>query len=170
MQACASSMPLAPPKEIFTSPPRARIASIWSFDHAARGSYALNQDALHPALLTNASVKFLRLPLVAIAVSDGVGHAPMSTYGATGNVLPVPPPPPPPVGVGLGVGDAVRVGVGLVVPPPVQAAPLILQLLGLPAPATRNPKLVDAPEARVPLYSRLVAVTWVPDWLTSASQ
>jgi hypothetical protein len=75
----------------------------------------------------------------------------MSTYGATGSVLPVPPPPPPP-------------------PPPAHEAPLILQLAGLPEPAMMKPKLVEAPAARLPLYSRLVAVTCVPDWLASASQ
>src|SRR5262245_53722149 len=55
-------------------------------------------------------------------------------------------------------------------PPPAQLPPLILQLVGLPEPLTMNPKLVDAPTASVPLYSRFVAVTCVPDWLASVSQ
>jgi hypothetical protein len=53
---------------------------------------------------------------------------------------------------------------------PAQLAPLSLQPVGLPAPETRKPKLVDAPGARVPLYVRFVAVTCVPDWPARVSQ
>src|SRR2546421_9693811 len=92
--AWASSMPLAPPKEIFTSPPALRILVISSSCHALRGSKALNQLALHPAELTNASVKFFSPLAEEISLSTGVGHEPMSMYGAVNSVPPPPPPPP----------------------------------------------------------------------------
>src|SRR5690242_19245572 len=139
-------MPLAPPKEIFTSPPRDRIASTWSRDQAARGSYALNHIALQPDAVMNASVKFFRLPALAMSVSDGVGQAPMSTYGATNTE-------PGGGGGGGGGGEAVGlvVGVGVVPPPPPHAAPLILQSVGLAEPVTMKPNVVDPPGAIVPL-------------------
>ena len=56
VHAWASSIPVAPPKEIFTSPPPARIFLISSNCHPVRGSWALNQDALHPVAVMNASV------------------------------------------------------------------------------------------------------------------
>jgi hypothetical protein len=56
VHAWASSWPVAPPNEIFTSPPCLRIASIWSLNAALRGSNALNQAALHPTAVTNATV------------------------------------------------------------------------------------------------------------------
>src|SRR2546421_7365884 len=92
--AWASSIPLAPPKEIFTSPPAWRIFVISSSCHPLRGSKALNQLALHPAELTNASVKFFSPLADEISLSTGVGHEPMSMYGAVNSVAPPPPPPP----------------------------------------------------------------------------
>ena len=55
-------------------------------------------------------------------------------------------------------------------PPPAQEAPLSLQFDGTPDPLTTKPKLAEPPAATLPLYSRLVATTCPPDWLTSASQ
>src|SRR5436309_10004445 len=88
-------MPLAPPKECFTFPPAWRILVISSSCQAVRGSNALNQLALHPAELTNASVKFFSPLAAEMSLSTGVGHEPMSMYGAVNRVLP----PPPPVAV-----------------------------------------------------------------------
>src|SRR3954469_22963288 len=99
-------MPVAPPNEIFTSPPRARTASIWSRAHACLGSYALNHMALQAEAVMNASVTFLRLPPATIVVRLGVGQAPMSTYGACAS---------PPVAGGCEVGGVVGGVVGVVV-------------------------------------------------------
>src|SRR5258706_2700933 len=94
--------------------------------------------ALQPDAVMKARVKFLRLLALATSASTGVGHEPMSMYGATDSVLPVPPPPVP---VGVGLGLVVRVGVGLaavgvgeVAPPAEQDAPLSVQLVGAPDP------------------------------------
>src|SRR6266545_540957 len=70
--AWASSMPLAPPKEIFTSPPAARILLISSSCHPERGSNALNQLALQPAEFTNARVKLFSPLAFEIWLSSGV--------------------------------------------------------------------------------------------------
>src|SRR5690349_564312 len=101
----------------------------------------------------NASVKFFRLPAVAMSVSDGVGQAPMSTYGATNTE-------PGGGGGGGGGGELVGLVVGVGVPPPPpppppQAAPLIWQPVGLAEPVTMKPNVVDPPGAMVPLYVRL---------------
>src|SRR6185437_13533763 len=101
---------------------------------------------------------------VAMSVNDGVGQPPMSTYGATNTE-------PGGGGGGGGGGDVVGLVVGVgVPPPPPQAAPLILQPVGLAEPVTMKPNVVDPPGAIVPLYVRFVAVTWVADWDMSASQ
>ena len=60
-----------------------------------------------------AGALFFSVLAVATSDSTGVGHDPMSMYGAVASVVPV---PPPPVGVGLGVGLLVGDGVGE--PPP----------------------------------------------------
>lgn len=54
--------------------------------------------------------------------------------------------------------------------PPSQEAPLILQPLGAPPPAPLKPKLAVAPGARVPFQPRFLAVQWVPELVTVASQ
>src|SRR3954449_5770981 len=85
VQAWASSMPVAPPKDTFTSPPAARTAAIWSANCFCRGSKALNQLALQPVLVTKAREKDLTLALDAswASVVDPLESRPMSTYGAT---------------------------------------------------------------------------------------
>src|SRR3954468_11212715 len=104
--------------------------------------------ALQPDAVMNASVKFFSLPAVAMSVSDGVGHAPMSTYGAANTE-------PGGGGGGGGGGGAVVglvVGVGVVPPPPPpHADPLILQPVGLAEPVTMKPNVVEPPGAIVPL-------------------
>src|SRR4051812_37770210 len=109
VQAWASSMPVAPPKDTFTSPPAARTAAIWSANCFCRGSKALNQLALQPALVTKARLKDLRLPLLPslVSVVGPFGSKPMFTYGATSTV--------PPAGVEVGgavVGGLVVGAVG----------------------------------------------------------
>ncbi len=154
VHAMASSMPVAPPKEIFTSPPCLRSASIWSPNALVRGSNALNQLALQPALLTNAIVNALTPPLAASWARvglPGLDSRPMSTYGATRMPL---------AGLGAGAGAvfvavAVAVGFGAGAlgsavggctggaPAPVaHGAPLIVHPAGAPLPVTMNPKLV----------------------------
>src|SRR5689334_10458299 len=138
VHAWASSWPVAPPNEIFTSPPCLRIASIWSLNGAVRGSKALNHDALQPVAVTNASENDL-MPLAAASACrlPPLDRIPMSTYGATRTPL------APEAGggggggavvfdgagaglVGGGGGAAVvGAGPGLPPPPPVHAAPLI---------------------------------------------
>src|SRR2546430_17012064 len=86
------SIRLAPPKEIFTSPPAWRIFVISSSCHPLRGSKALNQLALHPAELTNASVKFFSPLAAEIPLSNAVGHEPITRHGALNSVAPPPPP------------------------------------------------------------------------------
>ncbi len=54
--------------------------------------------------------------------------------------------------------------------PPSQEAPLILQPPGAPPPAPLKPKLAVAPGARVPFQPRFLAVQWVPEPVTVASQ
>ncbi len=64
----------------------------------------MNQLALQPTLVTKPMVNDFRLPAVAIAGSEGVGQAPMSTYGAAGTAT---------FGGGVlevAVGEAVAVG------------------------------------------------------------
>src|SRR4051794_24514134 len=160
VQAWASSMPVAPPKDTFTSPPAARTAAIWSANCFCRGSKALNQLALQPTLVTNARLKDLRLPLLPswARVVVPFESKPMSTYGATRTL---PPPGAVVAGgvvgavvgglvvgavVGLVVGAVVGAVVGFVVvgavvgaAPPEQDAPLIVQLVGAPLPATTKP-------------------------------
>src|SRR5262245_54346802 len=151
-------MPLAPPKEIFTSPPAARIRLISSSCQPVRGSYALNHMALQADAVMKARVK-LRSPLAeATCDSSGVGQEPMSMYGASGTA---------PAGGGVGgrvvvggalVGGRVVAG-GLVVAgppvvgvvPPAQEPPLTVQLAGTPEPETMNPNTTVAPGATVPL-------------------
>src|SRR5438477_4991372 len=79
LHAWARSMPLAPPKEIFTSPPAARIFLISGSCHPDRGSNALNHDALHPTLVTNPRVYDFVPDALDSWLSSGVGNAPMST-------------------------------------------------------------------------------------------
>src|SRR5690242_16008603 len=163
VQAWASSMPVAPPKDTFTSPPAARTAAIWSANCFCRGSKALNQLALQPALVTKARLNDLRFPLLPswASVVEPFESKPMSTYGATSTLLP---PGAEVVGavvvgavvgglvvgavvgalvvgavVGVVVGFVVAGVVGAVVAPPEQGAPLIVQLVGAPLPATTNP-------------------------------
>jgi hypothetical protein len=70
--------------------------------HPVRGSTALNQLALQafPPAMMNASVKLLALLAFETSLSNGVGYAPMSMYGATRNV----PPPQPPAQPGAAGG------------------------------------------------------------------
>src|SRR2546423_8162408 len=84
VHAWASSWPIAPPNEIFTSPPCLRITSIWSLNGAVRGSEALNHEALQPVAVTNASENDL-MPLAAARSCSlpPLDRMPMSTYGAT---------------------------------------------------------------------------------------
>src|SRR4029450_878552 len=77
--AWASSIPLAPPKDTTTSPPADRIFWISADCHLPRGSYALNHDALHPAPVTKPRVYDFTPDAFDMALSDGVGQAPMST-------------------------------------------------------------------------------------------
>src|SRR5439155_12804918 len=163
VHAWASSIPVAPPKDTFTSPPCPRIASIWSLNCPLRGSNALNQLALHPAEVTNAS-EYDLIPLLAASAwrLPPLDSTPMSTYGATstplgpgagwlgGGELGLPVGEGLPVGDGMPVGDGWLVAVGLgfgLPPPPVHAAPLILQPVGVALPVTMKPKLVEAPAA-----------------------
>jgi hypothetical protein len=62
------------------------------------------------------------------------------------------------------VGPVVVVVVVVVVvpPPPPHGTPLSLQFVGNAEPFTRKPKLVEAPAATLPLYSRWVNVWWLP--------
>src|SRR5689334_17215918 len=161
VHAWASSWPVAPPNEIFTSPPCWRIASIWSLNGALRGSKALNQEALQPVAVTNASVNDL-MPLLADSCCrlPPLDSKPISTYGATST-------PPAAGGGGAGLDD-VGVGAGRVdgggggggaavavagpeLPPPAHGAPLIVHDVGAPLPLTMKPKLVDDPAATVAL-------------------
>src|SRR5690349_4174002 len=166
VHAWASSWPVAPPIEIFTSPPCLRIASIWSLNAAARGSKALNHEALQPTAVTNASVNDLTPPALASCCRlPPLDSRPMSTYGAT-STLPV----PAGGGAGLlgggGLVGRVGDGAGLVgdgaggptvavagadPPPPAHGAPLTVHPAGAPLPATMNPKLVDDPAGTVAL-------------------
>src|SRR4051794_19232869 len=166
-------MPVAPPNDTFTSPPRARTASIWFLNWPLRGSNALNQLPLQPALLTNASENDLMPLLAAICARVGApafDSRPMSTYGATRT--PLPPPPPEGggggfvvtgglaggggglgaevvfVGPGAGFEDAAG-GTGAA--PPVHDAPLTVQDVGAPVPAAVKPNEADAPGAIVAL-------------------
>src|SRR5690348_14781311 len=179
VHAWASSWPVAPPNEIFTSPPCWRIASIWSLNAAARGSNALNQEALQPTAVTNASVNDLTPPADASCWRQPpLDVTPMSTYGATSTPL------GPAGGGGAGcvadgagfVGDGDGGGgptvavAGPPLPPPPHGAPLTVQAVGAPLPATMNPKLVDDPAGTVALYPRSVAVTVAPLIVTPASQ
>src|SRR4051812_40946325 len=90
VHAWASSMPVAPPKDTLMSPPAARSAVIWSPNALLRGSNALNQLALQPALVTNASVYDFTFPLAAswASVVPPLESSPMSTYGAASTVPP----------------------------------------------------------------------------------
>src|SRR4051812_33129174 len=112
VQAWASSMPVAPPKDTLTSPPAARTALIWSANCLDRGSNALNQLALQPTLVTKARLNDLMLPALPswASVVEPFESRPISTYGATST--------PPPEGVAGGTVVGAVVGatvVGLVV-------------------------------------------------------
>src|SRR4051812_38478181 len=118
VHACASSTPVAPPKDTFTSPPAARTAAIWSANCLARGSKALNQLALQPTLVTNARLNDLTLPPLpsCASVVEPLESRPMSTYGATSTLLPLPAAGAVALGgvvVGVVVGLVVGVVVGL---------------------------------------------------------
>lgn len=58
---------------------------------------------------------------------------------------------------------------GTVVPPS-QLPPLSVQLDGEPEPAPLKPKETEAPAARVPFQDLFLAVQWLPELVTSASQ
>src|SRR2546429_1519756 len=73
-----------------------------------------------------------------------------------------------PVVGGAVVGGAVVGGGGAL--PPLHGAPLILQLVGTPAPLVLKPNDVVPPGATLPLYSRFFATTCWPEVLIRASQ
>ena len=54
--------------------------------------------------------------------------------------------------------------------PPSQEAPFSLQPAGEPEPVPLKPKLTLAPGATVPFQLRFLAVQWVPELVTAASQ
>ena len=181
-------MPVAPPNDTFTSPPAARTAAIWSANCFCRGSKALNQLALQPALVTKARLKDLRFPLLPswARVVVPFESRPMSTYGATSTF------PPPVAGgvvggvvgglvvgvvVGFVVGGVVGVVVGLVVvgvavgvAPPEQDAPLIVQLVGAPLPATTKPNEAVPPAGIEVSQLGFLAVETPPEVVIVASQ
>lgn len=54
--------------------------------------------------------------------------------------------------------------------PPSQEAPFSLQPAGAPGPVPLKPKLTEAPGATEPFQPRFLAVQWVPELVTVASQ
>ena len=81
--ATASSVPLAPPKLMDTSPPPARTPRIWSsMNWVSSGVVPPHEGSPSRSAVTNARVKYFRPDFLEYSDRLGTGNAHASTYGA----------------------------------------------------------------------------------------